>query len=128
MRYIRRFLIFISLVLFFRLFAQIFNEVDLIPNYTMTFVDEEISQVDRFQNLNESKEYSKSQIYKYQKINKERSDTANSQLMMIVVLVIIQLFSIFPAVQKIRNRMSSTQTKILKQKFSAEIRTFADSK
>lgn len=95
MRYIRRFLIFISLVLFFRLFVQIFNEVDLIPNYTMTFVDEEISQVDHFQNLNESKEYSKSQIYKYQKINKERSDTANSQLMMIVVLVIIQLFFYF---------------------------------
>ncbi|PTT75608.1 MULTISPECIES: hypothetical protein [unclassified Chryseobacterium] len=95
MRYIRRFLIFISLVLFFRLFVQIFNEVDLIPNYTMTFVDEEISQVDHFQNLNESKEYSKSQIYKYQKINKERSDKANSQLIMIVVLVIIQLFFYF---------------------------------
>lgn len=95
MRYIRRFLIFISLVLFFRLFVQIFNEIDLIPNYTMTFVDEEIYKVDRFQNLNESKEYSKSQIYKYQKINKERSDKANSQLMMIVVLVIIQLFLYF---------------------------------
>ncbi|HCR76809.1 MAG TPA: hypothetical protein DIW37_10475 [Chryseobacterium sp.] len=61
----------------------------------MTFVDEEISQVDHFQNLNESKEYSKSQIYKYQKINKERSDKANSQLIMIVVLVIIQLFFYF---------------------------------
>jgi hypothetical protein len=51
MRYTRRFFIFISLVLFFRLFVQIFNEVDLIPNYTMTFVDEEISQVDSFQKL-----------------------------------------------------------------------------
>jgi uncharacterized membrane protein YukC len=127
MRYIRRFLIFISLVLFFRLFAQIFNEVDLIPNYT-TFVDEEISQVDRFQNLNESKEYSKSQIYKYQKINKERSDIANSQLMMIVVLVIIQLFFYFSNHKKAQSKILNSQTKILKQKFSAEIRTFADSK
>ncbi|WP_375181177.1 hypothetical protein [Chryseobacterium sp.] len=128
MRYIRRFLIFISLVLFFRLFAQIFNEIDLIPNYTITFVDEEISQVDRFQNLNESKEYSKSQIYKYQKINKERSDTANSQLMMIVVLVIIQLFFYFLTTEKAQSKILNAQTKILKQKFSAEIRTFADSK
>ncbi len=128
MRYIRRFLIFISLVLFFRLFAQIFNEIDLIPNYTITFVDEEISQVDRFQNLNESKEYSKSQIYKYQKINKERSDTANSQLMMIVVLVIIQLFFFFLTTEKAQSKILNAQTKILKQKFSAEIRTFADSK
>lgn len=95
MRYIRRFLIFISLILFCKLFVQIFNQIDLIPNYTMTFVDEEILKVDRFQNLNESKEYSKSQIYKYEKINKEKSDTANSQLIIIVLLVVIQLFLYF---------------------------------
>ena len=42
------------------------------------------------------------------------------------VLVIIQLFFYFLTTEKAQSKILNAQTKILKQKFSAEIRTFAD--
>ncbi|WBV60009.1 hypothetical protein PFY12_13305 [Chryseobacterium camelliae] len=92
MRNIRRLFLIISILLFGWLFFQIANEIDLIPNYSRTFVSEDIDKVEKFKDLNELKEFSKSKIYSLQKINMERSDLADKQLIMIFILIGIQLF------------------------------------
>ena len=92
MRNIRRLFLIISILLFGWLFLQIFNQIDLIPNYSRTFVNEDIYKIERFKDLNELKEFSKSKIYSLQKMNTERSDSANKQLIIIFILIAIQLF------------------------------------
>jgi hypothetical protein len=92
MKNIRRLFLIISLLLFGWLFIQIFYKIDLIPNYTRTFISEDILKIENFKSLNELKEFSKSKVYSLEKINREQSNLANKQLIMIFILVAIQLF------------------------------------
>jgi len=92
MRNTRSLFLVISLFLFTWLFIQIFYSIDLIPNYTRTFVAEDILKIENFKNLNELKEFSKSKVYSLEKINRDRSNLANKQLVTIFILVAIELF------------------------------------
>lgn len=92
MKNTRRLFLVISLFLFMWLFIKIFYSIDLIPNYTQTFIAEDILKIENFKNLNELKEFSKSRVYSLEKINIERSNLANKQLVIIFILVAIQLF------------------------------------
>jgi hypothetical protein len=92
MRNTRRVFLIISILLFGWIFIQIFNQIDLIPNYSRVFVHEEVSKIENFTNLNELKQFSKSKIYNLQRSNIERSNMAHKQLFIIFILVGIQLF------------------------------------
>lgn len=82
----------ISILLFGWIFIQIFNQINLIPNYSRVLIQEDISKVENFTDLNELKQFSKSKIYSLQRINIERSDLAHKQLFIIFILIGIQLF------------------------------------
>ncbi|SEW48229.1 hypothetical protein SAMN05421841_3753 [Chryseobacterium wanjuense] len=92
MRNIRRVFLIISILLFGWIFIQIFNQINLIPNYSRVLIQEDISKVENFTDLNELKQFSKSKIYSLQRINIERSDLAHKQLFIIFILIGIQLF------------------------------------
>lgn len=105
MRNARRTFLVISIVLFGWLLAQRFTEIDLIPNYSRALASEDISRVDNFNDINKLKEFTKSKIYHFQRINKERSDTAYKQMLIIFILIAIQLF-LYVTANKLKNPSS----------------------
>lgn len=92
MRAMRNTLLIISILLFGWLFLQISNEIDLMPGYSKVLIREDISKIENSKNLNELKEFSKSKIYHFQRINIDKSNLATRQLFIIFILIAIQLF------------------------------------
>lgn len=92
MRNTRRVFLIISILLFGWIFIQIFSQIDLIPNYSRVFIQEDISKIENFTDLNELKQFSKSKIYNLQRSNIERSNVAYKQLFIIFILLGIQVF------------------------------------
>jgi hypothetical protein len=92
MRIIRKASIVISILLFGWLFFQTSNEIDLMSSYSRTLIREDISKIENSSNLNDLKEFSKSKIYQFQRINIEKSNLATKQTFIIFTLIAIQLF------------------------------------
>lgn len=92
MRIIRRIVLIISILLFLILFFQTSQQINFAPTYTRAFVNEKVSEIEAYKNINELKTYSKTEILRMQRINQENSDLASKQLVVVFVLISMQLF------------------------------------